>query len=72
MYIYNMTNKQALTKMINSLDSIQQGILRDRILTMCNYIIENQEMVAADMKNHIISPELYIQTMKDIKVKLEF
>ncbi len=67
-----LTNKQALVKMINSLDPIQQGLLRERILTTCEFVIENQEMIKEGMQNHIMTPEFYIQTMKDIKAQLEF
>ena len=67
-----LTNKQALVKMINSLDPVQQGLLRERILTMCDFVIENQELVKEGMQNHIVTPEYYIQTMENIKVILEY
>lgn len=67
-----LTNKQALIKTINSLDPVQQGLLRERILTMCDFVIENQEMIKEGMKDHIITPEYYIQTMENIKAQLEY
>lgn len=67
-----LTNKQALIKAVNSLDPVQQGLLRERILTMCDMVIDNQEMIKENMQNHIINPEYYIQTMENIKALLEY
>jgi len=66
------TNRQVLTKAIKELSEIELVFLRERILQSCDEIINNEEEVRSQMEMHIISPDLYINSMKSIKSKVEF
>jgi hypothetical protein len=71
-----LTNKQALTKMINSLDPIQLGILRERILVATEQVLDNEqsirESMQADGKRSLIHPDYYFQTMEAIRISMEY
>jgi len=71
-----LTNKQTLTKMINSLDPIQLGILRERILVMTENILENEQEIRKSMesegKRPMIHPDYYFQTMESIRITMEY
>jgi len=66
------TNRQALTKAIKELSEIELVFLRERILQSCDEIINNEEEVRSQMEMHIISPDLFINSMKSIKSKVDF
>lgn len=71
-----LTNKQALTKMINSLDPVQLSILRDRILAATQQVLDNEqslrESMEADGKRSLIHPDYYFQTMEAIRISMEY
>jgi hypothetical protein len=71
-----LTNKQALTKMINSLDPVQLSILRDRILVATQQVLDNEqsirESMEADGRRSLIHPDYYFQTMEAIRVSMEY
>jgi hypothetical protein len=71
-----LTNKQALTKMINSLDPIQQSILRERILGMTEEILSKEQDIRKEQeatgRRSIIHPDYYFQTIEAIKVLLAY
>jgi hypothetical protein len=71
-----LTNKQALTKMINSLDPVQLSILRDRILVATQQVLDNEqsirESMEADGKRSLIHPDYYFQTMEAIRISMEY
>ena len=71
-----LTNKQALTKMINSLDPFQLSILRDRILAATQQVLDNEqslrESMEADGKRSLIHPDYYFQTMEAIRISMEY
>jgi len=66
------TNRQALTKAIKELSEIELVFLRERILQSCDEIINNEEEVRSQMEMRIISPDLFINSMKSIKSKVDF
>ncbi len=66
------TNRQVLTKAIKELSDIELVFLRERILQACDEIINNEEEVRNQMEMHIISPDLFINSMRNIKSKVEF
>jgi hypothetical protein len=66
------TNRQVLTKAIKELSDIELAFLRERILEACDAILDNEADVREQMKRHIISPDLYIESMRNIKDKIEF
>jgi hypothetical protein len=71
-----LTNKQALTKMINSLDPVQLSILRDRILAATQQVLDNEqsirESMEADGRRSLIHPDYYFQTMEAIRISMEY
>lgn len=66
------TNRQVLTKLIKELSDLELAFLRERILQACDDVLENEDEVRKLMERHIISPDLYIDTMRSIKSKIEF
>jgi len=66
------TNRQVLTKAIKELNDIELAFLRERILEACDAILDNETEVRGQMQRHIISPDLYISAMRNIKDKVEF
>ena len=66
------SNRQILTKAIKELSDIELVFLRERILQACDEIINNEEEVRNQMEMHIISPDLFINSMRSIKSKIEF
>jgi hypothetical protein len=68
----NKTNRQVLTKAIKDLSDLELAFLRERILEACDAILDNEAEVREQMQRHIISPDLYIESMRNIKVKIDF
>jgi hypothetical protein len=66
------TNRQILNKAIKELSDLELVFLRERILQACDDVLENEGEVRKLMERHIISPDLYIDTMRSIKSKIEF
>jgi len=60
-----------LNNMVKNLDAIECAILIDRILNSCKEIIENEEEVRKQMENHLISPNLYISSMRKVSTLLD-
>ena len=65
------TNRQVLKNAIQQLSEMELVILRERILTICEDVLENKEEIMS-MKNSIIHPALYIQSIEAIKQKIDF
>ena len=68
----NKTNRQILTKAIKELSDIELVFLRERILEACDAVLDNEADVREQMQRHIISPDLYIESMQRIKAKVDF
>jgi hypothetical protein len=68
----NKTNRQVLNKAIKELNEIEVAFMRTQLLTACDEVLNNEEEVRKQMANSIISPELWINTMRNIKAKIEF
>jgi hypothetical protein len=68
----NKTNRQVLTKAIKELSDIELVFLRERILQSCDEVINNKSDVRKQMENSIISPDLWIDSMQNIKEKMDF
>ncbi len=66
------TNRQALTKAIKELNDVELAFLRERILEACDAILNNETIVREQMQDSIISPDLYISVMRNIKSKVDF
>ena len=68
----NKTNRQVLTKAIKELSDLELVFLRERILQACDDILDNEDDVRKQMERHIISPDLFIESMRSIKSKVDF
>ena len=66
------TNRQVLAKAVKELSEMELVFLRDRIIEACNGIIDNEEEVRKQMENHMIHPNLFINSIKNIKAKVDF
>jgi hypothetical protein len=66
------TNRQVLTKAIKELADIELAFLRERILLACDDILNNEEDVRKQMEHSFISPDLWINSMRNIKESLDF
>ena len=66
------TNKQVFNKAIKELNDIDLAILRERILTVCEFIIQNKETVTKQMEGGFISPNLIISACERIFEKFDF
>lgn len=67
-----MDNRQEIIHAINNLNEIELAILRERILTVTEYVEQNQEAVTEQMKNGFISPKMYIDACKHIFNEFNF
>lgn len=59
-----------LTSLISKLDAVECAILIDRIHYVCNDILNHEDEVRKQMENHLISPSLFIDTMRKIQNQL--
>jgi hypothetical protein len=66
------TNRQVLTKAIKELADIELAFLRERILHACDDVLNNEEDVRKQMEHSIISPDLWINSMRNIKESLDY
>lgn len=66
------TNRQVLTKAIKELSDVELAFLRERVLEACDAILDNETIVREQMQDSIISPDLYINVMRNIKSKVDF
>jgi hypothetical protein len=66
------TNRQVLTKAIKELADIELTFLRERILHACDDVLNNEEDVRKQMEHSIISPDLWINSMRNIKESLDY
>ena len=66
------TNRQELIQAIKELSDIDLAILRERLLTACEYTINNKETVINENEKSFISPGLIIGACERIFEKLEY
>lgn len=66
------TNRQVLNQAIKELDDIDLAILRERILAVCEHVIENKEEITESMKGGFMSPGLFIGACERIFKKVDF
>ncbi len=60
------TNKQRLTKMVKELSDFELAILRERLWTMAENVLANEQEVRDEMKDGFITADVYINTMKNV------
>ena len=66
------SNRQILTKAIKELSDIELAFLRERILEACDAVLNNETIVKEQMQDSIISPNIYISVIRNIKSKVDF
>ena len=66
------SNRQILNAAIKNLSDIDLVILRERILTVTEQVINNKEELMETMQNSIIHPSLYIGACERIYSEIEF
>ena len=66
------SNRQVLTKAIKELNDVELAFLRERILEACDAVLNNETIVQEQMQDSIISPNLYISVIRNIKSKVDF
>lgn len=66
------TNRQVLTAAIKNLSDFEIIMLRTKILDAMDEVLNNKDEVREGMKNHLISPDLYINTCQIIKDQIDF
>jgi hypothetical protein len=66
------TNRQVLTKAIKDLNDFELIILRERIVNSCDRDLNNEQQVRELLENSIITPDLYLDTLRSIKDKVDF
>lgn len=59
-----------LNTLVKNLDAVECAILIDRIHYVCKDILEHEEEVRKQMENHLISPNLFLNTMRKIQNQL--
>lgn len=64
--------RKLINDLIKEMDDFSLVLLRDRMVAMADEILDNQEQIRADMKHHIVSPELYIRIMETVKTHLKY
>ena len=62
-----ITNEQAFKKLIKDLDPILLALLRERILSICEYTANNSE----EISNLFVNPRLYVELNTVVKKHLE-
>jgi hypothetical protein len=63
-----ITNEQAFKNLIKDLDPISLALLRERILTICEYTATNSD----DIVNSFIQPRLYVELNEIVQKHLGF
>ncbi len=66
------SNRQVLTKAIKELSDVELAFLRERILEACDAVLNNEAYIREQMQRHLISPDLYLESMRNIKAKVDF
>lgn len=65
-------SRTLFNNLVKDLTDLELILLRDRVVTMADEILNDKEGIREKMRNHIISPELYIRMMETIKNHLKY
>ena len=66
------TNRVVLNSMIKELNDFELAILRERIMTSATNVVASKEQLMVSMKDHFISPMLYVGTMERVLELVKF
>lgn len=67
-----MDNKEEIIQAINNLNEIELAILRERILTITEFVINNKDTFKEQLNEGFISPEIYIEACEHIFNEFNF
>lgn len=68
-----MGNREEINRALDNLDEFEIAVLRERILTVTEYVMSNKESITEQMnKDGFISPALYIQACEHIFNEFNF
>ena len=68
----NKTNRQVMNKAIKDLNDIEVALLRVQLLQAIEDVLNNEDEVRKEMAHSIIHPNLWINTMRSIKAKIDY
>lgn len=67
-----MDNREEIIQAVNNLNDIELAILRERILVIAEYVIENKDTFQEQLQEGFISPEMYIAACERIFEEFNF
>lgn len=65
-------NKTEILAALDKLNEVELAILRERILTVTEYVMQNKEAITEQLKNGFISADLYINACEHIFNEFNF
>lgn len=66
------SNRQVLTKAIKELNDVELAFLRERLLHVCETTLAAEDVVKEEMKHSIISPDLFLNSLRSIHSQIRF
>jgi hypothetical protein len=66
------TSKQLLASLVKELTDMDAALVRDRLLASSKEVLAKEESLREDMKNSIINPDLFINTMRRVQEALKY
>lgn len=66
------TSRQLMTKLIKEMSDIDVALIREKLLTMSKEVLEKEEEITKEMERSILSPSLYLNTMRRVKETLDY
>ena len=67
-----MDNKQEIIDAVNNLNDVELAILRERILTITEYVANNKEMITEQLQGGFMDPKVYIDSCERIFNEFNF
>ena len=61
-----------MTKLIKEMSDIDVALIREKLLTMSKEVLEKEEEITKEMERSILSPSLYLNTMRRVKETLDY
>lgn len=66
------TSRQLMTKLIKEMSDIDVALVREKLLAMSKEVLEKEEEITKEMERSILSPSLYLNTMRRVKETLDY
>jgi len=61
-----------MTKLIKEMSDIDVALVREKLLVMSKEVLAKEEEIKKQMEGSVISPRLYLDTMKRVKETLDY